>query len=400
MKKPLSETEPLSLVISSRCKDTILYENQEQSLEVLRRAMKAKLEGITLGGKQVFKVWIHEDESNASALMDNWEECLQKSRDADVFIVLYNGRAGWIGTDSPVKDGVGICHAELSAAFNKAPGKVRSLQFKELVSAKPGSPDEAFQDYVSRLHLPGAQVNTGEEALQRAEELAAAIVLGLAREGVGVNSAGSYYAGEALEWSRLNFSKRRGTMTAAVVTLLRKRHGGAIQPPASNIAAVRIRGSDIGFVCDSVPASMSTAAARELVGQPFLDDPRRTKEWHVGLCGPVHVIACQKNVSESQAVRQLGFPDAIVVKAPFGVYVADDVQKIQMAFIANCRDETTTREGVQAFLNWLNDHGEVQYLVRRARDRRKISDFIRELGNSKGADSGPALPEAARKRAR
>jgi hypothetical protein len=96
----------------------------------------------------------------------------------------------------------------------------------------------------------------------------------------------------------------------------------------------------------------------------------------------VHVIACQKGVTESQAVRQLGFPDAVVVSAPFGVYVADDVQKIQMAFIAHCRDQTTTRLGVQAFLRWLEDHGEAQYLVQRAIHRRRLSDFVREFGTA------------------
>src|SRR6266576_1270635 len=109
MKKPLSETEPLSLMISSRCKDTIRYRNEEQSLEVLRRVLKSQLEEIEIGGKRVFKVWIHEDESNASAIINNWEACLDKSRTADVFIALYNGRSGWLGSDSPVKDGVGIC---------------------------------------------------------------------------------------------------------------------------------------------------------------------------------------------------------------------------------------------------------------------------------------------------
>jgi len=371
-------------MISSRCNDTILYQEKPQSLELLRRDMKKKLEGIRLGGKQVFKVWIHEDESNAYALTNTWEQCIEKSRNADVFIALYNGRAGWNGDDSPVRDGLGICHAELSEAYNKAAAKVRSIQFKDLVMADAGSSDYEFQQYVSSQKIPGAQVTTGEEALQRAEELAAAIVLGLAREGVGENSKGSYYAGEALEWSRMNFEKRRKTMTTAVVTLLRTRGGRAVEQPAKeNIAVVRTHGSDISFVCDSIPASMSTAAAREKVGQPFLNDQQLTDGWNIALCGPVHVIACQKNVSEAQAVRQLGFPDALVVNAPFGVYVADDVQKIQMAFIANCRDETTTRKGVQAFLNWLEDHGEVKYLVRRAIDRRKISDFIRNLGDTR-----------------
>lgn len=293
--------------------------------------------------------------------------------------MLYNGRAGWLGSDSPVMDGVGICHAELMEAYNKAPVKVRSIQFTPPVVAKTGSPDEAFQKYVDALKISGAQVTNGEDALKRADELAAAVVLSLAREGVGVNSTGSYYAGEALEWSRMNFHKRRDTMTAAVVTLLRNRERGAVKQPKGNVAAVRLRGSTIGFVCDSIPASMGTAAARELVGQPFLKDYEHTEEWDRGIHGPVHVIACQRSVSETQAIRQLGFPDAVVVSAPFGVYVADDVQKIQMAFIANCRDETTTKRNVQEFLNWLNDYGESEYLVQRAKQRRKISDLIRNL---------------------
>lgn len=388
MKKTMSETEPLSVMISSRCQDLILYENKQQSIGVLRRAVKAKLEAIRLGGRPVFKVWIHEDESNANAIVNNWEECLEKARQADVFIVLYNGRAGWIGTNSPVKNGVGICHAELAEAYYRAPCKVRSIQFSQLVKAKPSSADAAFQSFVVSQKIPGAQVTTGEEALIRAEELAAAIVLGLAREGVGVNSSGSFYVGEALEWSRLSFQERRDTMTGAMVSLLRSRGGvnGAFKEP--RFAAVQIRGFTVGFVCDSIPASMGTAAARELVGQPFLQDHRYTKGWNNSIYGPVHVIACQKSVSEAQAVRQLGFPDAIVVSAPFGVYVADDVQKIQMAFIANCRDKTTTQMNVQTFLNWLNDCGEAQYLVKRAKQRRAVSDFLRQMMPDKTLNKG------------
>src|SRR5260370_4253930 len=106
---------------------------------VLRTELKSTLEKIRIGGKQVFKVWIHEDESNASGLTSTWEECMEKSRNADVFLILYNGRAGWLGSDSPVMDGVGICHLELMEAYNKAPVKVRSIQLTPLVDAKPGS---------------------------------------------------------------------------------------------------------------------------------------------------------------------------------------------------------------------------------------------------------------------
>ncbi len=395
MKKPLSETDPLTLMISSRCADEVSYHGMLQPLKVLREALKAKLEEIKIGGKQVFKVWIHEDESNASALINNWDECLEKARDADVFIVLYNGRAGWVGNDNPVRNGLGICHAELSAAYNSSPAKVRSIHFKSLVPAEDGSPDGGFQRYVRERKLPGAQVETGEEALVRAEELAAAIVLSLAREGVGVNSSGSYYAGEALEWSRLKFQRRREVMTSSMVELLREKAGGPQKQPSPKVAIVEIQNAKIGFVCDSVPASMSTPAARELVGQPFLDDHLHAANWAPTIGGPVHVIACQKNVTETQAIRQLGFPDAVVVSAPFGVYVADDVQKIQMAFVGNCRDRTTTREKVQSFLNWLNEHGEAGYLVRRAAHRRKIAELIETIRKDetpKAVETKPARP--------
>jgi len=379
MKKPPFETDPLTLTISSRCADEVSYQGKLQPLGVLRVDVKAKLEQITICGKQVFKVWIHEDESNSSALINNWDGCLETARNADVFILLYNGRAGWVGDDNPVRNGLGICHAELSAAYNSSPAKVRSIHFKSLVAADEGSPDADFQRFVRERKLPGAQVTNGEQALERAEELAAAIVLSLAREGVGVNSSVSYYAGEALEWSRLKFQQRREVMTSSMIELLRERSGGPREPLPNGVAFVKIQDSTIGFVCDSVPAAMSTAAARELVGQPFLNDHLHAANWDPAIRGPVHVVACQKNVTEAQATRQLGFPDAIVVSAPFGVYVADETQKIQMAFVNHCRDRTTTREKVQSFLNWLNEHGEAKHLVRRAEQRRKIANLIEAI---------------------
>ncbi len=373
--------QPLQVFISSRCNDTFMYQSKNTPLTKLRVALKKQLEDIRLGGQQVFKVWIHEDESNSAAVVDNWDTCIRRARMADVFIVLYNGRAGWLGGSGGAKNGIGICHAELSAAFDKSPSKVRSIYLTPLVSAKAGSPDLAFQQYVTEQSIPGAQVVKGEDLLTRADELAAAIVLDLARQGVGANATGSYFAGEALQWSRSNFQRRRSLMADAVMDLLGAR-GAVVHPgSAKRIAGLQVRDMKIGFVCDAVPAAMTTPSARELVGQPFLDDHTTTEGWGSELMGPVHVIACQKNVTEAQAVRQLGFPDAIVVSAPFGIYVADDVQKIQMAFIANCRDETTTQRGVQAFLQWLENQGEGTYLAKRAAARRRISDFVREVGS-------------------
>jgi hypothetical protein len=63
-----------------------------------------------------------------------------------------------------------------------------------------------------------------------------------------------------------------------------------------------------------------------------------------------------------------------VVTAPFGIYVADDVQKVQ--FLSNCRDETATRHALQRFIEWLDIAGEAADLVERARSRKRIVQTI------------------------
>jgi len=95
----------------------------------------------------------------------------------------------------------------------------------------------------------------------------------------------------------------------------------------------------------------------------------------------VHIIACHKSVTENQAVGLLGFPDATIITPPFGVYVADNIQKVQLVFLANCRDESSTRYAVQRFFDWLNRSGEATYLADRARGRKAI---VRRLPSNSG----------------
>jgi hypothetical protein len=111
-----------------------------------------------------------------------------------------------------------------------------------------------------------------------------------------------------------------------------------------------------------------------MVGQPFLKDHLYEKALTGG--GPVHLIGCHKSVTEAQAMKLLGFPDATVVTTQFGVYVADNVQKIQLVLVANCRDEANTRHGVQRFFEWLEQTGEGEQLAERAAARARIVKSI------------------------
>jgi hypothetical protein len=88
--------------------------------------------------------------------------------------------------------------------------------------------------------------------------------------------------------------------------------------------------------------------------------------------GPVHIIACHKTVTEAQAINLLGFPDATVVSTPFGIYLVDNVQKIQILLIKECRDPTSTNLGLQRFTTWLAQTGEDILLTKRAKGRAQI----------------------------
>ncbi len=90
----------------------------------------------------------------------------------------------------------------------------------------------------------------------------------------------------------------------------------------------------------------------------------------------MHLIACHRTVTETQATNLLGFPDATVVSSPLGIYVADEIQKMQFVFLANCRDPSQTRHAVQRFLDWLEQSGEGKYLAERAQVRARIVKAI------------------------
>jgi len=96
-------------------------------------------------------------------------------------------------------------------------------------------------------------------------------------------------------------------------------------------------------LCSAISGPYVFAEAREGVNQLFLRDYEHATELGRDRLGPMHMITCHRPATEGQAVRQLGFPNATVVSTPFGVYVADKIQKIQLAFLSNCRDPTSTR---------------------------------------------------------
>jgi hypothetical protein len=303
--------------------------------------------------------------------------CLQAAKDCDILIALSNGNAGW-GKDS---GGIGICHAELMTGLSQAPGKVRLIALGNVKVTKTvdGQRNQRFQDYVASQSLfRGGTVATVDTLKARFKEAIHDALLALAQAGVREASKGRFHSGQALDWSRLDFRARQAEMRSVLRDAIRQR-AGSIDDGGHLVA--KLAGSEVVLVLNAIPAAISIGPAKELVGQPFLRDHEVSDALRGNRGGPVHIIACHKAATEAQATKLLGFPDATVVSAPFGIFVADSIQKVQFAFIVNCRDEPNTRHGAQRFFEWLAQTGEEALVADRAKARARIVRAIaKEIG--------------------
>jgi hypothetical protein len=370
----MAKSTRIRVMLSSRCNDRFPPTRVgSQILSEIRKELKAEIEAAEIFGRTVFEVWINEDAPAAPGSSDSWEHCLRQAREADVVIVLSNGNAGWAKAGGDL----GICHAELMTALTTAPGKVRVISLGRVQgkSSEERERNKRFQDELHRENLFHSKAESVDELKTRVQEAIADALVGLAQQGVREASRAPFDRGQALDWVRLDFLARRDVMLQVLRSALVQRPG--TQSLGENLL-LSLGQSKVLFVPHAIPAALSVPQALEMVGQPFLRDFKLADQLKRQVGGPVHVIACQRTATENQATRLLGFVDATVVKTRFGIYVADNVQKIQFAFIANCRDETTTRHGVQRFLEWLEHTGEAEQLAARAISRAKIVTAIAE----------------------
>jgi hypothetical protein len=356
-------------MISSRCNDPFpIATKGTKRLSDFRARLKAEIEAIRIFGQPVFEVWINEqaaEDGNQQA----WDHCMEQARDCDVFIALFNGNAGW-----PDNAGtIGICHAEFAEAYTSAPGKVfvTNIHEPQAKGAPSGGIHASFQEYIQRLRRFDTRA-AGSEAqlLEAVRRTVWQATVKMVQRGVRDASRGKSYVGPALDWSRLSYAERGARMQSAALAGLNQ--DGAIAAISGNRAQRKIDGKPILFVVSAVPDAMSVAAAREIVGQPHLSDHTLYDNLKKPHGAPVHLIACHKSVTEAQARTMLGFPNAAVVSPPFGIYVVDPVQSIQLVLVAQCRDETRTRLGVQRFLEWLDESEQAAALVRHAAKRKTV----------------------------
>ena len=360
--------EELIVMISSKNEEE--FPSGGVKLSEIRKELKQELEDLEVFGKKLIKVWINEDQPAQSGDKDSWDVCMQAAVDSHILIVLYGGIAGWTSANS----NIGICHAELREGYEHAPAKVHLIKLKgHLDGSAEDTPDGLFQRYVEERNLFRTEVSDKDELKTAVKEAVRIAILDLAKLGLKEASKGQFYMGQALDWSELSFDDRRVKIAEVLrKSMLNRQNSKTL----GDHPIIKINNEDILVVPDAIPAALSIGAAKELVGQPFLQDYKLSKKLKKNMGGPIHIIGCNKNVTETQAMKILGFPDAAVINAPFGVFVADNIQKIQIAFIANCRDESSTRYGLQRFFKWIEQAKEDIRISKRAMARARITNAI------------------------
>lgn len=371
----------LTLMLSSRAdKSTVLDSDGSQvKLSEVRREIKKVIESERFLNGRLFKVWINEEEVRGFE-PTSWEDCVKQAEACDIFISLYDGSAGWLDKKNP---GIGICHGEFEAAHSASPQKVAVVQLRPTTVVKPE--DKNFMsalDAANPFKVFVGEMNrraTKAELIEAVKKTTREMLVRAAHEGSRQFKRSGPNLGQALDWSRLNYHGRALAITAVIAELMDARPKARAVPPMS---VIEVDGQPTLVVPHAVPGSFSVAMAREMTGQPFLRDHKYIDQLTSNLpnsddiAGPVHIIGCSKSVTETQAISLLGFPDATIIVDNFGVYIADDVQKIQLCLVAGCSDPASTRHGIQRLFDWLGRSGEQTFLAKRARSRRAIVDAI------------------------
>lgn len=381
----MAEIRKIRIMISSRSMSKVFGGTP---LREVRERLRTFLHGIRwqgiavpgadpVGGpvgrdQALFDVWIHEDDVGRSADTSTLEMSLREINRADIILALYNGEAGSAHGEAEL----GICHAELKEALERRSELVMIIDLLPLTTGRTAR-DRNFRQYLEQLEVPRMQA-ADEASLQRVvAEALQECVSRLVKRGGNVGSR-KRDRGPALDWNRLDLSQRRERMREALVESLA---GEELDSPPTNGYGLHQLplpgGQALAARIDAIPAALTVAAARERVGQPFLRDHLHASALRdEELPGVVHLIACHRGVTESQASRMLGIPDAMSVASDFGVYSADHVQKIQIVFLAQCGDDTAVALAVRRFREWLVQSGEESRVIERARARRRILQAI------------------------
>jgi hypothetical protein len=377
--------EKLTVMISSRCNDKVICkDNEELLLTDLRKFLKKELEKEQMLGFEYLDVLINET-MKLNVADDALEVSLKAIIDADIILVLYNGNAGWVEKGS---GGEGVCQAEFAEAFSNNPAKTSVIDFLRTENKKAlkfshesGYIDydkmkdidlhKEFQRYYDGLHPisqkpPEPENLTAQEYKEEILKIAGDLLFNAfiqVYKTLNVSKV-KFVAGEALNWSKMNYTQRANAIEAVIKKSINENS----------------KFKNLIYDLSIVPDAMSVAEARTMGGRPFLDnyllvdDPGQAgKEKAV-----INFMGVYKNATENQMRAVIGHPDITIIKGDFGFYVWDMINQIQLITLINCRDSSATRKQLTHYYNWVDESGEWKNMLTRARKRYNILKAIKD----------------------
>lgn len=358
----MSQNKYINIMISSRNNS----EFDGVNLSVVRKDLKKKIEEEKIFSKELFKVWINEDNPSLDTTQTTWNRCLKESRDKDIVIVLYNGESGWTVDED---DSIGICHAEMLVAMNSSMEKVYLI---DISGDNIGSEEKdfKFKEFIDQSQIWKKIVSNQNELEEEIYKTMTELIYSQIKRGLRSASKATNL-GQHLVWKRMNYDVRSNKIKKSIKSVSR------FATLDDGYVEYDDNGQKILFKIHAIPDSVSISAAKEKVGQPFLND-FMMKEKLANRAGPIHIIGCYKTITEAQVRKIMGFPDVILIKDEFGIYVADKIYKIQMVFLEKCVGESETIHAVERFFDWLYRSGESVFFIKRASDRKEIVEKIAE----------------------
>lgn len=122
------------------------------------------------------------------------------------------------------------------------------------------------------------------------------------------------------------------------------------------------------LILSACPDRFAHPDAAGYVGYPF----RTRVEGWTNRLGPLDIILFFRSVNDAQVRRHLGNPDIHVTREDWGFFAADPERYIQAAYLVNCTCSRELERKVRQFLTWLDEYGQVNNLIARAKVRGRI----------------------------